>query len=178
MIVDPKPGNVYDRLSGDSQSFTCHTTGSHSALSFYHNGVKLKYGVNGIKIIGSTLTINHTSTEHTGMYQCITENERGSDGFSWFLLVRDPSELSTALCLNIVVLRNYSMSSLLRPNFNQITGHLHCILLANVRQMSLACCMGVDTEGVEVYSPWFLTPTVCTPIHKSWHMAAMLCMIP
>lgn len=97
VIVDPKPVNVYDRLSGDSQSFTCHTRGSHSALSFYHNGVELKNGVSGIKIIGSTLTINHTSTKHTGMYQCITENERGSDGFSWFLSVRDPSEWSTVL---------------------------------------------------------------------------------
>ena len=99
--MDPKPGNVYDSLSGDLQSFTCHTTGSHSDLSFYHNGVKVKNGVSGIKIIGNTLTINHTSTKHTGMYQCITESERSSDGFSWFLSVRDPSEWSTVLCLII-----------------------------------------------------------------------------
>ena len=42
------------------------------------------------------------------------------------------------------------MSRLLRPNCNQITGHLHCILLANVGQMNSACCMDVDTEGDEV----------------------------
>ena len=86
VIVD-QPGNVDDALSGSSQTFMCVTGGSSSDLSFYHNGVKLEGGVND-----GTLTIASTTTDHTGMYQCIAENESGSDGTSWYLIVCDPSE--------------------------------------------------------------------------------------
>ena len=70
------------------------TGGSSSDLSFYHNGEKLEDGVNGVQISGGTLTIASTTTDHTGMYQCIAENDSGSDGTSWFLIVRDLSEWS------------------------------------------------------------------------------------
>ena len=90
--MDPKPGNVDDALSGSSHTFTCNTGGSSSDLSFYHNGEKLEDGVNGVGVIDGTLTIASTTTDHTGMYQCIVENDSGSDGTSWYLIVRDPSE--------------------------------------------------------------------------------------
>ena len=92
--MDPKPESVNDTFTRDPQTFTCVTGGSSSDLSFYHNGVKLEDGVNGVGISGGTLTISSTTTDHTGMYQCIAENDSGSDGTSWFLIVRDLSEWS------------------------------------------------------------------------------------
>ena len=86
--------SVANRLTGDPQTFTCVTGGSSSDLLFYHNGVKLENGVNGVQISGGSLTIASTTTDHTGMYQCIAENDSGSDGTSWFLIVRNPSEWS------------------------------------------------------------------------------------
>ena len=80
-----------DHLSGNTIEFICNTEGSTPEITFYHNGVKLEDG-DGVVIAGGTLTITSTSTGNSGMYQCIAENDSGSDGISWFLVVRDPSE--------------------------------------------------------------------------------------
>ena len=89
--MDPKPENVDDHLSGNTIEFTCNTEGSTPDITFYHNGVKLEAG-DGVVIAGGTLTITSTATKNLGMYQCIAENDSGSDGTSWFLVVRDPGE--------------------------------------------------------------------------------------
>ena len=51
--------------------------------------------MDGVEISDGTLTIESTNPGHSGMYQCIVENNSGSDGFSWYLIVRDASEWST-----------------------------------------------------------------------------------
>ena len=88
--------NVDDGLSGETRTFTCLSGGSNREISFYFNGVKLEEGVSG-----DTLTIPSTTTANTGVYQCIVENDSGTDGTSWYLIVRDPSEWSfvCSLCL-------------------------------------------------------------------------------
>ena len=87
--------NEQDRLSGDPQSFTCNVGGSDPTIKFYHNGNELTGDMDGVEINGGTLTIESTNPGHSGMYQCIVENNSGSDGFSWYLIVRDASEWST-----------------------------------------------------------------------------------
>ena len=86
---------MQDRLSGDRQSFTCNVGGSAPTTKFYHNGNELTDDMDGVEISDSTLTIESTNPDHSGMYQCIVENNSGSDGFSWYLIVRDASEWST-----------------------------------------------------------------------------------
>ena len=93
--MDPKPENEQDRLSGNPQSFTCNVGGSDPAIKFYHNGSELTSDMDGVEISDGTLTIESTNPGHSGMYQCIVENNSGSDGFSWYLIVRDASEWST-----------------------------------------------------------------------------------
>ncbi|CAI8037885.1 Contactin-5 [Geodia barretti] len=89
VILDPKPENEQDRLSGDPQSFTCNVGGSDPTIKFYHNGNELTSDMDGVEINDGTLTIESTNPGHSGMYQCIVENNSGSDGFSWYLIVRD-----------------------------------------------------------------------------------------
>ena len=79
--------NVDDGLSGEARTFTCLSGGSNREISFYFDGEKLEEGVSG-----DTLTIPSTTTADTGVYQCIVENDSGTDGTSWYLIVRDPSE--------------------------------------------------------------------------------------
>ena len=86
--------NVDDGLNGETRTFTCLSGGSNREISFYFNGVKLEEGVSG-----DTLIIPSTTTANTGVYQCIVENDSGSDGTSWYLIVRDPSEWCFCVCL-------------------------------------------------------------------------------
>ena len=101
-IMEPKQESVPDKLSGEEQVFTCVAGGSDPTIIFYHNGAELPDDMDGIQINGGTLTIESTNTGYSGMYQCIVENDSGSDGTSWYLIVRDPSEWSLvcSLCIS------------------------------------------------------------------------------
>ena len=90
-----------DRLSGVEQTFTCSVMGSSAQITFFHNGNILENG-GGIAISGGTLTISPTTTDHSGMYQCLVENDSGSDKASWFLIVRDPSQFRTICVLHYI----------------------------------------------------------------------------
>ena len=109
-----------DRLSGDSQSFTCLTEGSDPQISFYHNGVRLEEGVSG-----DTLTIPSTTPAKTGMYHCSVENESGSDSFSWYLIVRDPSECSYC-SRNSSLLINAAVEPLNNGHISDDEHFVHC----------------------------------------------------
>jgi hypothetical protein len=92
VILDPPPGSVQDKLTGNSQTFTCEVGGTPApTITFYHNGESLEDG-DGVEINGGTLTISPTAEAHSGVYQCLADNPSGSASASWYLIVRDPIE--------------------------------------------------------------------------------------
>ena len=61
-------------------------------VTFYHNGEPIE-GDEVTVIEGGTLSIASTAVEHSGMYQCLAENESGSAFATWFLFIRAPSNI-------------------------------------------------------------------------------------
>ena len=89
MITEP-PEDVRDKLTGAEQVFTCIVEGNPPpTITWYFNGELLK-GDDQRMIDGGTLTIPSTAVEHSGMYQCVAENESGAAVASWTLQVREP----------------------------------------------------------------------------------------
>ena len=60
-------------------------------VSFYFNGAPILLG-SGVTINDNTLTIPTPQVFHSGVYQCIINNEVGDDQLAWLLEIREPSK--------------------------------------------------------------------------------------
>ena len=90
-MITSSPASEDDLLAGDVWEGSCVVSGvPEPTVTFYHNGVLLEG--DGVRVItGGTLSISSTEVEHTGMYQCVAENESGSAVATWFLIIRPTS---------------------------------------------------------------------------------------
>ena len=90
VIVD-SPDDERDVFTGVQRIFRCSVTGNPLPIvTWYFNGELLE-GDDQRMIAGDTLTIPSTAVEHSGMYQCVAENEFGVSAVeSWTLQVRAP----------------------------------------------------------------------------------------
>ena len=75
----------------DSLMYTCRFEGFPLPnITFYFNGVVISHG-HGVTIVGNTLSIPSPQVSHSGIYQCIVNNEFGDDQQAWLLEIRQPS---------------------------------------------------------------------------------------
>jgi hypothetical protein len=90
VIVD-SPEDETDVLTGVPMDFQCSVEGNPlPTVTWYFNGDLLE-GDDERMIAGDTLTIPSTAVGHSGMYQCVAENEFGVSAVeSWTLQVRAP----------------------------------------------------------------------------------------
>ena len=78
-------------VGGRNLTYTCQFEGfPQPNISFYHNGAAISLG-SGVTIIGNTLIILTPQVFHSGVYQCIINNEVGDDQLAWLLEIREPS---------------------------------------------------------------------------------------
>ena len=81
-----------DILTGTSWSGSCVAEGvPEPTITFYHNGIPLVGDDVLVIIEGGSLSITSTTVDHSGMYQCLAENESGSAVATWFLIFREAS---------------------------------------------------------------------------------------
>ena len=81
-----------DILTGTSWSGSCVAEGvPEPTITFYHNGIPLVGDDVVVIIEGGSLSITSTTVDHSGMYQCLAENESGSKVATWFLIFREAS---------------------------------------------------------------------------------------
>ena len=90
VIVD-SPEDETDVLTGVPMEFQCFVAGNPlPTVTWYFNGDLLEEDDERM-IAGDTLTIPSTAVDHSGMYQCVAENEFGVSAVeSWTLQVRAP----------------------------------------------------------------------------------------
>ena len=93
-MITESPEDVRDFLVENDKSFTCSVEGSPMpTVTFYHNGVLLQES-DQVVIDRGTLTISSAGVEHSGMYQCVVDNESGTAVATWLFLVRAPGNMT------------------------------------------------------------------------------------
>ena len=91
-ITNAIQDNINVFVGEESLTYTCPFEGFPLPnITFYFNGAGISSG-NDVIVIGNTLTIPSPQVNHSGIYQCIVNNDFGDSQIAWLVEIREPCE--------------------------------------------------------------------------------------